>query len=86
MILSVPEGDDKPLKYPLMFTKADVVVVNKIDAMEVFDFSPEKFKQNVAACAPDAPVFMVSAATGEGIIALSEWVGERAKEILEFVD
>ena len=86
VILSVPEGDDKPLKYPLMFTKADVVVVNKIDAMEVFDFSPEKFKQNVAACAPDAPVFMVSAATGEGIIALSEWVGERVKEILEYID
>ena len=86
VILSVPEGDDKPLKYPLMFTKADVVVVNKIDAMEVFDFSPEKFKQNVAECAPEAPVFMVSAATGEGIIALSEWIGERVKEILEYID
>ena len=85
MILSVPEGDDKPLKYPLMFTKADVVVVNKIDSMEVFDFSPERFKQYVAECCPDAPVFMVSAATGEGIIALSEWVGERAKEILEYI-
>ena len=86
VILSVPEGDDKPLKYPLMFTKADVVVVNKIDAMEVFDFSPEKFKQNAAECAPEAPVFMVSAATGEGIIALSEWIGERVKEILEYID
>ena len=86
VILSVPEGDDKPLKYPLMFTKADVVVVNKIDAMEVFDFSPGKFMQNLAECCPDAPVFMVSAATGEGIIALSEWVGERAKEILEYVE
>ncbi len=85
VILSVPEGDDKPLKYPLMFTKADVVVVNKIDAMEVFDFSPGRFMQNLAECCPDAPVFMVSAATGEGIIALSEWVGERAKEILEYV-
>ncbi len=86
VILSVPEGDDKPLKYPLMFTKADVVVVNKIDAMEVFDFSPGKFMQNLQECCPDAPVFMVSAATGEGIIALSEWVGERAKEILEYVE
>ena len=85
VILSVPEGDDKPIKYPLMFTKADVVVVNKIDAMEVFDFSPGRFMQNLAECCPDAPVFMVSAATGEGIIALSEWVGERAKEILEYV-
>ena len=84
MILSVPEGDDKPLKYPLMFTKADVVVVNKIDAMEVFDFSPGRFMQHVVECAPGAPVFMVSAATGEGIIALSEWIGERAREILDF--
>ncbi len=86
VILSVPEGDDKPLKYPLMFTKADVVVVNKIDAMEVFDFSPGKFMQSLTECCPDAPVFMVSAATGEGIIALSEWIGERVKEILEYVD
>ena len=85
VILSVPEGDDKPLKYPLMFTKADVIDVNKIDAMEAFDFSPERFRVNLAECCPDAPVFMVSAATGEGIIALSEWVGERAKEILEYV-
>ena len=85
VILSVPEGDDKPLKYPLMFTKADVVVVNKIDAMEVFDFSPGRFMQHVVECAPGAPVFMVSAATGEGIIALSEWIGERAREILEYV-
>ena len=86
VILSVPEGDDKPLKYPLMFTKADVVVVNKIDAMEVFDFSPGKFMQHVVERSPGAPVFMVSAATGEGIIALSEWIGERVKEILEYID
>ncbi len=85
VILSVPEGDDKPLKYPLMFNNADVVVVNKIDSMEVFDFSPEKFKQHVAERRAEAPVFMVSAATGEGIIALSEWIGERAKEILEYI-
>jgi hydrogenase nickel incorporation protein HypB len=85
-ILSVPEGDDKPLKYPLMFSKADVVVVNKIDAIEAFDFSPERFKQYVAERAPGAPVFTVSAATGEGIIALSEWIGERTREILEYID
>lgn len=85
VILSVPEGDDKPLKYPLMFSKADVVVVNKIDAIEVFDFSPETFRKHVASIRPDAPVFTVSAATGEGIIALSEWVSERAREILEYI-
>jgi len=85
VILSVPEGDDKPLKYPLMFSKADVVVLNKIDTMEVFDFSPGSFMKNLTGCCPDAPVFMVSAATGEGIIALSEWLGGRAREILEYI-
>ncbi len=83
VILSVPEGDDKPLKYPLMFSKADVVVVNKIDAMEAFDFNAEKFRQNVAERCPDAPVFMVSAATGVGIAELSGWISARANELLE---
>lgn len=83
VILSVPEGDDKPLKYPLMFSKADVVAVNKIDAMEAFDFSPERFREYVAERCPDAPVFLVSAATGDGITALASWVAERAKELLE---
>ena len=82
VILSVPEGDDKPLKYPLMFTKADVIDVNKIDAMEAFDFSPERFRVNLAECCPDAPVFMTSAATGAGITELAEWIGARAREIL----
>ena len=82
VILSVPEGDDKPLKYPLMFEKADVVVVNKMDAMEAFDFSPERFRLNVAERCPDAPVFLVSAATGDGIVALTEWISSRAKELL----
>lgn len=82
VILSVPEGDDKPLKYPLMFSKADVVDVNKIDAMEVFDFSPERFEKNLRTCCPDAPVFMTSAATGAGITELAEWIGARAREIL----
>ena len=84
VILSVPEGDDKPLKYPLMFSKADVVAVNKIDAMEVFDFNPETFMKNVYECRPEAPVFMVSAATGIGIHELAGWIGERAREILDF--
>ena len=82
VILSVPEGDDKPLKYPLMFEKADVVVVNKIDAMEAFDFLPERFKRHVAERCPNAPVFMISAATEEGVINLAEWIGDRAREIL----
>ncbi len=81
VILSVPEGDDKPLKYPLMFSKADVVVVNKIDAMEAFDFNTERFKENVAKCTK-APVFFVSAATGEGIITLAEWLHGQADALL----
>ena len=84
VILSIPEGDDKPLKYPLMFSKADVVAVNKIDAMEAFDFNPETFKTYVAERCRDAPVFMVSAATGIGIAELAGWIGERAREILDF--
>lgn len=80
VILSVSEGDDKPLKYPLMFEKADVVVVNKIDAMEAFDFIPDRFKKYVGERHPDAEVFMVSAATGEGMHALAEWIADRIKE------
>ena len=82
VILSVPEGDDKPLKYPLMFTKADVVVVNKVDAMEAFDFNPERFEEHVSECTK-APVFFVSAATGDGIKALAKWINEQVDAILE---
>ena len=82
VILSVPEGDDKPLKYPLMFTKADVVVVNKIDALEVFDFDMETFKKNAALRNPGAPVFPISAETGEGI---DEWCQWLANEVQSFI-
>ena len=82
VILSVPEGDDKPLKYPLMFNEADVVVINKIDSMEVFDFNPGRFKANLMEHCPDTPVFMISAATGAGVATLAEWVGSRASELL----
>ena len=74
VILSVPEGHDKPLKYPLMFQKADVVLLNKIDAMEAFDFDVDKFREYVAMRNPEAPVFPVSAATGEGLDAVAEWL------------
>lgn len=72
VILSVPEGDDKPLKYPLMFKEADAVLVSKIDAMEAFDFDPERFRENLAGCNPDAPVFFLSGVTGDGV---AEWAG-----------
>ena len=74
VILSVPEGHDKPLKYPLMFRKADVVLINKMDALEVFDFDPEFCRACVAQRNPTAAVFPVSAETGEGFDAAAEWL------------
>ena len=73
-ILSVPEGDDKPLKYPLMYQVSDVVLINKIDALDYFDFSLEKAKQRILALNPKAIFFPISARTGEGLAALCEWV------------
>ena len=82
VILSVPEGDDKPLKYPLMFTKADVVLVNKIDALEAFDFDLEKFTENVRLRNADADVIAVSAETGEGFDEAAAWIRNAAEEFL----
>ena len=62
-ILSVPEGDDKPLKYPLMFEKCQVVIINKIDSMPAFDFDMDRVKDNIAMRNPEAVVFPVSART-----------------------
>lgn len=74
VILSVPEGDDKPLKYPLMFTVADVLLVNKIDAAACFDFDLELFTQRVHALRPGIPIFPISAKTGEGVDAWCQWL------------
>ena len=82
VILSVPEGDDKPLKYPLMFEEADVVLVTKIDAMEAFDFAPEKLRENLAGVNPDAPVFFLSGATGEGVAEWADWLREKVENYL----
>ena len=73
-ILSVPEGDDKPLKYPLMYEVSDVVLINKIDALSYFDFDVEQAKKNVLMRNPAARFFEVSARTGEGFDALAGWV------------
>ena len=83
VILSIPEGDDKPLKYPLMFTKADVVLLNKLDAIEIFDFDIEKCKANIAAVNPDVQVFPVSAATGEGFEKWIDWLLREVKAVTE---
>ena len=77
MILSVPEGDDKPLKYPLMFTVSECLIINKIDTMAIFDFDPEKLRENVRTLNPGMPIFMASAKTGEGIEAIAAWLKER---------
>ena len=79
MLLSVPEGDDKPLKYPLMFEKCDVVVVTKIDTLEAFDFDMKKFEERVGQLNKNARIFKVSAKTGEGIEALENELYERIK-------
>ncbi len=77
MILSVPEGDDKPLKYPLMFTVSDVMLVNKIDTAPIFDFDLEAASSRARALNPKIDIFPVSAKTGEGFDALVEWLRRR---------
>lgn len=79
MILSVPEGDDKPLKYPLMFSIVDVVLVNKIDAMEFFDFNLDVLKERVAKLNPKIKVIPISAKTGEGINQWVDWLRSEVK-------
>ena len=73
-ILSIPEGDDKPLKYPLMFTVCQCVLINKIDTREWFDFDDEAVKQRIHALNPQAEIFFVSSKTGEGFDAWVEWI------------
>ena len=81
IILSVPEGDDKPLKYPLMFSICDVVLVNKIDALPVFDtFSMERVRENIIMRNPNATIIPISAKTGEGIDVWANWLRERVSE------
>ena len=74
MILSVPEGHDKPLKYPLMFKVCDLVIVNKIDVLPFFDFDLKKCEEYVKFRNPNATVIPISAKTGEGINEVKEWL------------
>lgn len=74
MILSVPEGHDKPLKYPLMFTVCDVVLVNKIDVMPYFDFDMDKCREYIRMRNPNAQVIPICARTGEGIDRWADWL------------
>lgn len=82
VILSVPEGDDKPLKYPLVFEQCDAVLINKTDAMPVFDFDMETAKAYIAKRNPAAQIFPVSARTGEGMEAWCSWLREQIQEWL----
>ena len=79
MILSVPEGDDKPLKYPLMFSICDVVLINKIDVLPYFDFDMEKCRKNILMRNPNAKIIPICARTGEGIDEWTNWLKEEVR-------
>ncbi len=80
MILSVPEGDDKPLKYPLMFSISDVVLINKCDTLSVFDdFDKTAVKERILKLNPDVEIFFVSAKTGEGFEDWVDWIRREVK-------
>ena len=81
MILSIPEGDDKPLKYPLMFSIVDVLLINKIDAIDYFDFDMEAVKERAKKLNPNIKVIPISAKTGEG---MEEWFAWLRGEVREW--
>ena len=80
VILSVPEGHDKPLKYPLMFEVADVLIINKIDVLPYFDFDLQKLTEYAHMRHPGLPIFPISAKTGEGMDAWTDWLRRQVAE------
>lgn len=74
MILSVPEGDDKPLKYPLMFSVCELVIISKMDTVGFFDFDMDRAKANILRLNPNATIIPISAKTGEGMEELAAWI------------
>jgi hydrogenase nickel incorporation protein HypB len=82
MILSVPEGDDKPLKYPLMFTVCDVLLVNKIDYLALSDFNLEALRERALRLNPNIQIFEISAKTGAGLDAWTDWLRDEAEAFL----
>ena len=80
MILSIPEGDDKPLKYPLMFEVSDLVIINKIDVLPYFDFDLEATKERAKRLNPNVEIFEISAKTGQGIKELANWLEDKVKQ------
>ncbi len=81
MILSIPEGDDKPLKYPLMFSVCNVLLVNKIDYLALSDFDMKAFRERVLRINPDITIFEISAKTGQGVDAWAEWLKKEVEKI-----
>lgn len=81
MILSVPEGDDKPLKYPLMFKISDVLLINKIDVLPYFDFDIDAVKERAKKLNPDIKIIQISSRTGEGINEWADWLRNEAKSL-----
>ena len=80
MILSVPEGDDKPLKYPLMFSICDVLLINKIDVLEYFDFDMESCIERARKLNPNIKIIPISARTGEGISEWTDWLRTKVRK------
>lgn len=80
MILSVPEGHDKPLKYPLIFTVCDVLLINKTDVLPYFDFDLEKVREYAHMRNPRLQIFPISAKTGEGVTAWTDWLRTQVRE------
>jgi hydrogenase nickel incorporation protein HypB len=83
MILSVPEGDDKPLKYPLMFTVSHVLLINKIDYLTLSDFDVGTLRERVHRLNPEMQIFEISAKTGQGIADWAGWLSGEVKSFLE---
>lgn len=81
MILSVPEGDDKPLKYPGVFQASEAVILNKVDTMPVFDFDRDAFYSSVEQLNPNAPIFPIAATKGDGVEVWAEWLAEQIRAI-----
>ncbi len=79
MILSVPEGDDKPLKYPGVFQIAEAVILNKVDTMSVFNFNNDAFVESVTRLNPQAPIFPIAATTGQGVEEWASWLAEQIR-------
>jgi len=80
VIASLPEGDDKPIKYPVIFSKSDVIVINKIDLEPYLDFDMKKFREVVQGLNPDVKIFEVSCKTGEGIDSWVKWLKKLSKK------